>query len=275
MKRLVLLFGLTLLFLCSNAQRGYIVYTEYEPDTVLNYDQNYYFFDVDFDGEYDMYAFRFAAAPGDPDTFIAFYSISPNEGTLHIATPWDQELGLGHDTIQKGDAIPSCNNWRHSFDFYYDYYAPTPSYDGFRGYIGTRKKVGESYYYGWIEFKVFWTGEAPYIRAPWLVLYATAFCTIPDYPLLAGQASLDLSIEETEDYTFASVHPNPTTGMVTVTGENLRQAEVVNTLGQQVLSVQGKSNDLHIDMAKLPAGVYLVNITDENGKKCVHKVVKE
>jgi hypothetical protein len=45
--------------------------------------------------------------------------------------------------------------------------------------------------------------------------------------------------------------------------------------GQQVLSVQGKGNELRIDMAALPAGVYFVTVTNEEGQKCVRKVVKE
>ena len=69
--------------------------------------------------------------------------------------------------------------------------------------------------------------------------------------------------------------PNPTTGMVTITGENLRQAEVVNMLGQQVLSTQGEGNTLRIDMATLPVGVYFVTVTDTEGRKCVRKVVRE
>jgi hypothetical protein len=85
-----------------------------------------------------------------------------------------------------------------------------------------------------------------------------------------------LAIKE-NDYSiaFATLHPNPTTGLVTIAGENLRQAEVLNMLGQQVLSVQGEGNELRIDMATLPAGVYFVNVTDEEGRKCVRKVVKE
>jgi len=42
-----------------------------------------------------------------------------------------------------------------------------------------------------------------------------------------------------------------------------------------VLSVQGEGNELRIDMAALPAGVYFVNVTNEEGRKCVRKVVKE
>ena len=75
--------------------------------------------------------------------------------------------------------------------------------------------------------------------------------------------------------TFATLHPNPTTGLVSITGDNLRQAEVLNTLGQQLLSVQGKGNELHIDMGALPAGLYFVTVTDNEGRKCVRKLVKE
>ena len=83
-------------------------------------------------------------------------------------------------------------------------------------------------------------------------------------------------IEESDkSNSFASIHPNPTTGQITILGENLRQAEVLNMLGQQVLSVQGEGNELRIDMAALPAGVYFVNVTNEEGRKCVRKVVKE
>ena len=81
--------------------------------------------------------------------------------------------------------------------------------------------------------------------------------------------------ESTESNLFATTHPNPTNGLVTIMGERLRRAEVVNILGQQVLSVQGRGNELQINMEALPAGVYFVAITNEEGRKCVRKVVKE
>jgi hypothetical protein len=46
-------------------------------------------------------------------------------------------------------------------------------------------------------------------------------------------------------------------------------------LGRQVLSVQGEGNEIKINMAALPAGLYFVTITDDEGRKCVRKVVKE
>ena len=80
-------------------------------------------------------------------------------------------------------------------------------------------------------------------------------------------------LDENDPETF-NIAPNPTTGLVTVTGENLRQAEVFNMLGQQMLSIQGKGNELQIDMATLSAGIYFVTVTDKEGRKCVRKVVK-
>ena len=74
---------------------------------------------------------------------------------------------------------------------------------------------------------------------------------------------------------FAIIHPNPTAGLVTVTGKDLRQAEVINMLGQRVATARGKGETLQIDITDLPAGIYFVNVTDAEGRKCVKKVVKE
>lgn len=74
---------------------------------------------------------------------------------------------------------------------------------------------------------------------------------------------------------FATLYPNPTTGKVTIMGQDLKAAVVFNTLGQQVARATGEGETLHIDIANLPAGVYFVNVTDKDGRKCVRKVVKE
>lgn len=81
--------------------------------------------------------------------------------------------------------------------------------------------------------------------------------------------------EQTETIDFATLHPNPTNGLVTITGNDLKQAELINTLGQCVASVKGEGGQLTVDISGLPAGVYFVNITDGEGRKCVKKVVKE
>ena len=85
-----------------------------------------------------------------------------------------------------------------------------------------------------------------------------------------------VSIGETYDNNLnvAIAYPNPTSGQVIVTGKDLKTAEVINTLGQCVATTKGKGS-ITIDLSQQPPGVYFLNITDEEGRKCVRKVVKE
>jgi hypothetical protein len=72
-----------------------------------------------------------------------------------------------------------------------------------------------------------------------------------------------------------TLYPNPAAGFVTITGKDLKQAQVINALGQCVATVKGEGEQLTLDISNLPAGVYFVNITDGEGRKSVKKVVKE
>ena len=112
----------------------------------------------------------------------------------------------------------------------------------------------------------------------WLSFTAVNDCNIKTvlYDLHPSFYGIDENSSSTGSGAFdADIVPNPTTGRVAIMGENLRHAEVANMLGQQMLSVNGSGNELHIDMAALPAGIYFVTVTDDQGQRCVRKVVKE
>ena len=107
-------------------------------------------------------------------------------------------------------------------------------------------------------------------------LHDMAYCTIPDYPFVVGQTSFNwVTVDDNETAFFATVRPNPTKGTVTVTGEDLQQAEVYNIMGQFVLAEHSQSQSITLNLSGQPAGIYLVKITDKKGQKCVKKVVKE
>ena len=142
-------------------------------------------------------------------------------------------------------------------------------------FIGVRKPVEGGYCYGWMRISTEVDNAAYPNNNSKCYIHDYAFCTDPNYPFRAGQTSFTWGTNVNEMKSLASIYPNPTTGMVAIKGENLRQAEVVNMLGQQVFSKHCKGNELHIDMTALPAGVYFVTITDEEGRKCVRKIVKE
>ena len=107
-------------------------------------------------------------------------------------------------------------------------------------------------------------------------------CVIEDGNTVYHQGEVDcdsvyeiphVGVQENES--SPTLHPSPTNGLVTITGENLKAAEVFNTLGQSVATATGKGETLQVDLSGLPAGIYFVNVTDGEGRKYTSKVVKE
>ncbi|MBQ8958459.1 MAG: T9SS type A sorting domain-containing protein [Bacteroidales bacterium] len=187
--------------------------------------------------------------------------------TTHVSQGWEyckpypeENTVLNADTLQ----------WKQTTD---DWFGS----GSFMGRIGLRRSLGGQYWYGWMQVYCDTVPTQPYPGVVGRNIYVDrmAYCSIPNYPLRWGQTSLTDGIEETKATAFATVHPNPTTGLVTVTGKDIRQAEVFNMLSQRVATAKGAGETLQVDIAKLPVGIYFVNITDGEGKKCVHKVVKE
>ncbi|MBR4391523.1 MAG: T9SS type A sorting domain-containing protein [Bacteroidales bacterium] len=77
------------------------------------------------------------------------------------------------------------------------------------------------------------------------------------------------------EYMPLYLHPNPTSGTVTVSGDGIAKAEVFNLLGQPIATQQADNGTVILDLEGLPQGIYLVNVTDKQGRKCVKKIVKE
>ncbi len=136
---------------------------------------------------------------------------------------------------------------------------------------GLRYYDEENYYYGWL--RAFSTWDAS-INTESFIVTETCFCTIPNFPLKWGQTTLN-DVDENDMNAFATVHPNPTNGLVSITGQDLKTAEVFNALGQRMATAKGNDEQMTIDLNGLPAGVYFVNVTDKEGRMCVRKIVKE
>ena len=273
-------------------QKGEIIYTEFEPDSIVHYcfvenQPNLPLnLDLNQDGviesrftcEESVHFMLDAVLRCDPEwRFRLPYQI------YHI----DNAVPIVGDTIQIGDTIPNIEgSWTRAYRFKYNRYnyqypyqqvcpAPDSHY-----YISVKHEVEGGYCYGWIDSHIF-ISEDPVINGSfdgqeiYITIFSMAYCTIPNYPLRVGQTSFTWNLEENESAASATLHPNPTNGLVTITGENLRQAEMFNLLGQRVAEVQCEGNPMTVDISGLPAGLYFVNVTDEQGRKCVRKVVKE
>ena len=134
-----------------------------------------------------------------------------------------------------------------------------------------RIKKEEKYYYGWFRS---YEDYVPNVKDNYCV-DKTVFCTIPNYPLRWGQTELYDNVSENGTPDFATVLPNPNNGVFTVVGENLRQIEVLDVIGQRITTLQAAGDRTTIDLSSQPAGVYLINVTDKEGKSYSDKVVKQ
>ena len=80
------------------------------------------------------------------------------------------------------------------------------------------------------------------------------------------------SVGETMENAY-SVYPNPTTGMVTVEGENINVVSIYNAAGQLVNIVRVNGENATVDMSSFGTGVYFFNIIDSANNTSVQRVV--
>ena len=241
-----------LLPIISLAQENHFNIIEYDPDTCYTFHYSYdtLKYDLDNDGIADI-IFK-AAWESTVGNIAVITTPSPN-------WQWSWTYASEFTPLTDTTLINGYLRWENgSWEL-----AMYPEFTHF----AFRHLTADGYCYGWAHIYVESLAR--------VCVDCMAYCDCVNYPLRWGQTTMTGIEESDKSNSFASIHPNPTTGQITILGENLRQAEVLNMLGQQVLSVQGEGNELRIDMAALPAGVYFVNVTDEDGRKCVRKVVKE
>ena len=258
-------------FLTVSAQSdGYFIVKEYSP---VNWHAQYVqngetHVDMDDDGEYDFFYYV------RQDLYAAPVVLARFGGCSHIyeGQPYYTYENTFFDIDQPFN--DTSLRWKdpHEGRKIYSEVSPNGQYlDTLVYKAGIRNGEEDEYYYGWIELYAVVGDDHETV---YFYLARTCFCTIPNYPLKWGQTKLD-AVDENGMKDFAILHPNPANGLVTITGKDLKQAEVFNTHGQRVATTKGEGERLTVDISNLPAGIYFVNVTDGEGRKCVKKVVKE
>ena len=243
MKRVLFtLITLTSFLTVSGQYDGYLIVKEYSPD---NWHAQYVqdgeaHVDMDDDGEYDFSYYVRQDLYAAPVVWARFGGCSHiYEGQPYYTyenTFFDIDQPFNDTSLRWEDS--------HEGRKIHSEVSPNGQYlDTLVYKAGIRNGEEGEYYYGWIEL---YSVVGDDHETVYFNLARTCFCTI-----------------------------HPTNGQVTITGQDLRSAEVFNTLGQCVATVKGEDEQMTVDISNLPAGVYFVNITDGEGRKCVRKVVKE
>ena len=201
--------------------------------------------------------------------------LGPNALALHTGTGW-QDFGWRFCIRSNyGDLISAATEWgSHS---YHEYMSQGAIHEDFLTIIRRELSDG-SYCYGWLSYRVDagdWVPDFGYDIGI-ITFYESYFCTIPNYPFHVGQTGLDWSTsEDTSDLSNIGIYPNPTTGSCSLTSENISHVEAYNSLGQCIINLEASKGKTTIDLSSQPAGIYFVNVTDNNGKRCVKKVAKQ
>ena len=93
-------------------------------------------------------------------------------------------------------------------------------------------------------------------------------CALPIYNLVWTDGECWDDVEE-DAVESVSLYPNPASDIVRVEGITAAEVQVYNALGQMVKTVRD-SNE--ISVAGLSEGVYLLRITDADGKVYMNKI---
>ena len=93
-------------------------------------------------------------------------------------------------------------------------------------------------------------------------------------PLIRANFDASLAVE-TNTLNGVSVYPNPSEGIITIANDNNDENTIVisNVAGQVVYN-QSSSADTSIDLSSFGSGLYVVNVSNENGSLIERVVIK-
>jgi hypothetical protein len=280
MKKTILLSLMVIVLNIMYAQQGEIIYTEFNPYqcmTGLPSEQTITL-DINHDGVDETLFYRcFGGHNGDPWDILYDPTDNPDKDKWKY-----RDLNYEHT-----DTLSMVAHYGHYY--YYSIWGSIYNYHS-AAYevtktlrIAVRHTVeddpnGETHYcYGWIEVVGKWTWEPSTWTARLTVwVPRMAYCTIPDYPLVYGQISVDGVFAGTEDVPV-KVYPNPTSDYVKIEVYHSYQHIAVYSIDGRLLfeTQDATAQPATINVANLKSGVYIIKVKLTDGNDYVAKIVKE
>ena len=165
---LAVLFGA---ILGLKAQQNGIIYTDFEPDSLVELKE------IDFNPDAQM-TIDFDA---DGNSDLRIYSRATSGGRWFYIMSYSNEWEI-HEYQIEDPLIPMNEHgeWHTGITWLPYFYQ---GQDTINDKFAVRHQVGDSYYYGWFRAYLLMNGTSN----PWVALDKMAYCTIPNYPLILGQ----------------------------------------------------------------------------------------
>ena len=241
------------------SQEGEIIYTDFEPDSVMTDvpygTDSHLLFDINYDNIYDV---------------GFYYSIPTSEGVEYFfIKDYNEYFNISLKQVWGNDTL---SNIRFS-----DLWNEARLFSGGEKYIGLRINLGDdNYCYGWVKYRLY-SGWSDTER---IILYDMAYCTVPNYPLRVGQKSFDDTlINDTSEFKGYVLFPSPANDKIALKFNN----HYYNTTNNEIkiygidgrlLKTQNSDFD-NIDISNLSNGVYIMKIYLGNGESYTEKFVKK
>ena len=232
-------------------EEGRIIYTDFEPDTIITpvkyHDEGGDPIDVNKDAQWDLYFSKWYSSEG--CCFLDMYSY----------TDWKF-------CLVEYDSIPNHTSWHSDMDI-----TPSSLHSNTIINIGLRHWIEDvGFCYGWMRFSYNFFSVCEYA----VTIYDMAYCTIPNYPLVFGQTDF-VDIDENE-YATSDVRlfPNPAEDRLCLQLSGNVSCKNVEIYGIDGRLLKSQDEDFkNINIIGLPAGLYIAKITLNDGTVFTEKVV--
>lgn len=234
--------------LLFSQEKGKIIYTDFEPDSLI---YPVWFagnpLDVNYDGIKELKFKR--------ESRWGYGELYYNADNIRIRE-------LPSDSIS---SLSSYINWWHYVEL-----IPYGDYN-----VGIRYTIEDGVYcYGWIRFNI--KNLCDYDHDPSITIYEMAYCTIPNYPLKFGQKDFVDIEENIYEMSDVNLFPNPVGDKLSLQlplNTHCNEVKIYNIAGI-LLKTQNNNFD-NIDLSYLSQGVYIVKINLNDGYICTKKIVKK
>lgn len=200
--------------------------------------------------------------------------------TIDGGTTWIEEFPTGENRGYRVDYVPGTNNT------YFEYglnegvsglsdRGSSYTTDGGLNFIDLNTDAEAVYPFA-AEFQSGTVGFCigQFINTPVIDGFYTRFFRLTD-PLqrLSGSS---LANNNFETKTKINLYPNPTNGLIKISGNSISEIIIVDVLGKVVYSEKYNDlNEINLNIENLNNGMYLTTISSSNGTSSVQKIVKK
>lgn len=280
--------------LSATALQSQVVYTDIDPDVVLDEPDEMFGIDLDDDGLNDFNFFN------ESFTTTVFYMDLANVKALFVGAFDTMQNGIvgstgflsggGGYTYYRPYALQDNQVIDDNFNFYNDNYQTMameideftspfpPTHNGnwyyFYGvevlnkFLGFRFTDEESTQrYGWIRCSVIDTGRT-------LIIHDYAYELQPDHPIITGDTMSYVNIHDLENTLEANVYSFEKNIYVQLLNFKNTSVTIHNITGKEIYRIELTNNFTIINMLNFSAGMYLVTLI-QNEKSFLKKIMLE